>query len=789
VKLPPLPLVVLDTETTGFVPRTHRVIEYAAVRAEGGKVTDTYEQLFATDEIPPVVEVITRIRMEDVRGQPTFEEKREEILARIPEDAIIVGQNTPFDLGMLKGEGMDLTGRPWVDTSMLASLVFPELESYSLGYLSAVLDLNHEPKHRALGDVRATLELLSRVWERLLELPPGLVKQAREVMERAPAGYRLLFEALPASGKKETPAWLRHPEEAGFKRRTVTPPSLPTPKKGEIALREEPLNPAELQAIIEAAQEDTSVRHWIAVKNLDAAVRRLSFEKGVRILYPPGHLLDPEAVKRWTKADSLTADEATLLLKIHWYSPFTRNDLPLHGGEESVWRGTLACTDASKAYTDQFQDLPGVVLIDHQQLLRFLQDEEHPAAAALAEPAHIIIDDASMLEDTATKAYGWYADVSALRAGSERNPSLTRITDLLQLWIEKVRGGLDVRALNASDLTAPEAKGLRAQIEELLEQDGDLPSPVRAQWEGITHILNPENLARRYAWIEQRMNGSHTLQSVPEHVSDFLQDFLYSRFSTTLLIPPESTSELREILPVTVVSSPSPEGRGGARGRGYELPLSFPLTPLHEILGNPPEGKTILLIPGKGTIENMYVRYTEMLEERGVTLICLGVSGGQGRMRAEFLAAEGTVMWLVTPWVFEGLELPPETVDHLIISALPFDYASHPVLSRRAARYKSGFMDYFLPRLKHRLFRVLRTFARFKTEEADVQILDDRLRSKEYGKEVIAYLNLFSVQGERHAKLEMHNEIPQPPRTRKTNTAAKKKESSKEQKKDQLKLF
>ncbi len=790
MKLPPLPLVVLDTETTGFVPRVHHVIEYAAVTVQNGEIADTYEQLFSAEEIPPVVEVITRIRMEDVRGQPAFVEKREEMLSRVPEDAVIVGQNTPFDLGMLKGEGMDLSERPWIDTSMLASLVFPELESYSLGYLSTVLTLNHEPKHRALGDVQATLELLSRVWGRLLELPPDLLQKAQDIMKRAPSGYRLLFDSIPVSKKKALPSWLQKPPEAAFRRRSISTPALPTPKIGDIRLREEPLDPVELQAIIEAAQKDTSVRHWIAVKNLDAAVRRLSFNEGVRILYPPSHLLDSNAVQKLRQADALTVDEATLLLKIEWYEPVTRNDLPIHGNEESVWRGTLACTDASDVYTKQFDDLPGVVLIDHQQLLRFLEDEEHPAAAALREPSHIIIDDASMLEDTATKAYGWYADVSALRAGSERNDMLTRVTDLLQLWIEKVRGGLDVRAITAADLSAPEAKGLRAQIKEVLEQDGGLPEPVRIQLDGVVHILNPENLARRYAWIEQRQNGAHTLQSVPEHVSDFLSDLLYSRFPTTLLIPPQSAMELKEILPQSGTSHVEEKVM-----KDPEMPITFPLTPVHEILANPPEGKTIVLIPGKGTIENMYVKYTEMLEERNVTLICLGVSGGQGRMRAEFLAAEGTTLWLVTPWVFEGLELPPETVDHLVISALPFDYASHPVLSRRAARYKSGFMDYFLPRLKHRLFRLLRTFARFKKEGADVRILDDRLRCKEYGKEVIKYLNCFSTKGEgagiEHGKLKMENGLMKesPTRPVASSSSKKKKPMKKNKEEGQLKLF
>ena len=123
------------------------------------------------------MEVLTRIRQEDVTGKRKFSDCVDEVRAVIGEETLIVGQNVQFDLGMLKGSGLDLTDRAWIDTSMLASLVFPELESYSLGYVSEVLKLDHSPKHRALGDVRATLELLSRCWERLLEMTPEMQEQ------------------------------------------------------------------------------------------------------------------------------------------------------------------------------------------------------------------------------------------------------------------------------------------------------------------------------------------------------------------------------------------------------------------------------------------------------------------------------------------------------------------------------------------------------------------------------------------------------------------------------------
>ena len=114
------------------------------------------------------------------------------------------------------------------------------------------------------------------------------------------------------------------------------------------------------------------------------------------------------------------------------------------------------------------------------------------------------------------------------------------------------------------------------QIKEVLEQDGGLPEPVRIQLDGVVHILNPENLARRYAWIEQRQNGAHTLQSVPEHVSDFLSDLLYSRFPTTLLIPPQSAMELKEILPQSGTSHVEEKVM-----KDPEMPITFPLTPVH----------------------------------------------------------------------------------------------------------------------------------------------------------------------------------------------------------------
>lgn len=741
--LPSIPLVVLDTETTGFVPRTHEIIEYASVLCEGGTVTDTYESLFTTEEIPPTVEILTRIRTEDVQGKRRFVDSIEEIRATIPENALIVGQNILFDLGMLKGAGLDLTERPWIDTSMLASIVFPELESYSLGYLSTVLKLDHSPKHRALGDVRATLELLEKCCDRLAEITPKMHAELLECFGKSTPGLKLFAQSLPKPEGKRAPSWLslqkRRPNVHAAPVETET---LRAPAPPEIGVREEPLDPSFLVSLVEAAAKDKERRDWFLVKNLDASVRRFaqaigSGKERIRIIYAPFQLLDPEGKKRLSAAETFLPDEATVALKLAWYEPRTRNDFPLHGGEEAVWNGKLACTSDSKAYRDQWNDLPHIVLIDQRQFLRLLAEEDHPAKEALREPSHVLIDDASMLEDTATKACGWTCNVDHLRAASQGHPLLARFTDLLQLWIEKVRTDQDLRYLAPSDLSSPEAKGLREQLA-ILEGDTTLPSQALQQLQHVARILDADNLASRIAWIEKRQDGGQVLQSVPEHVSDFLASALYAKIPTTLLVPPGSGGELHEIIPDAAKVRLS-----ALTDDPCTVPIGCPIASVDSILAAP-EGKTILLLSGRGAIENAYVKHVIALEEKGVTMVCQGVSGGSGRMRAEFLAAPAPAFWLITPWSFEGLELPPDSVDHLVLASLPFDYLSHPVLSKRAARYRDSFGGYFFPRLQQRLFRIVRTFCRFKTAAGDVRLLDDRLRAKEYGKRIIASLSRFS---------------------------------------------
>jgi len=731
MKLPPFSFVVLDTETTGFVPKVHRVIEYAAMRVEGGEVVDTAEYLLAIDsEVPPLIQTLTHITPEMLLGQPDFAARRPEIEQKLAGVDLLVGQNLSFDIGMLRGEGIDLTDRPWVDTSMLASLVFPELPSFSLPYMSKVLGLDHSPAHRALGDVRATLELFGKVWERLCEMDAEQTALAKQIMGASTAGYKILFDALEGSGKGAS--WMnqrqRKKEDRGGG--TIT---LDAPAVGTVTLQDETLDAGCLQSVIDAAANDPSTVRWIAVKNLETSLRRLTIPDTVTVLHPPQLLLNPEAAESLAKQTTFTSDEAFIRLKLAWFTPRTRNDVALHGGEKDVWNGRLACTDATPVYAAQFDAKSRAFLLDHRQLLQLLSG---PTTAKHLDGAYVIIDDASMLEDTATKAFGDFLGLDYLRAAATGDSALLRITDLLALFCEKIRGGEDQYMLTPADLRKPEAQALRSDIETLMALPA-LPAKTEELLKAARALLE-ENLPETHlVWIERRMDGALMLQSAPKRVDTMLKGVLYDVHPTTLLTPMGANGHLPEIVPPDSAITTAPS-------TGFApcaLPVSFPTnTGLLSFLQNPPEGKTIILAGSKRIIEQSFTVHATRLDEAGVTLICQGMSGGQGRMEAEFTAAGSPAILMITPFMYEGFDFPEGMADRLIIDTVPFDHPNHPVLALRRNHYKNAFSEYNMPRLEFRLFRLLRSFCRHKKANAEVIVLDKRLHEKDYGKRLMAFM-------------------------------------------------
>jgi polyribonucleotide nucleotidyltransferase len=155
--------VIIDVETTGTDPRMADLVEVAAVRVKGGKITDRWSTLVNPGR-PIVGNQMHGITDKDVKGAPSPSEAARKALD-FAGDALIVGHSVGFDIAFLEealGDGTRVEQGSYLDTLVIAREGYPDLENYKLGTLAAFFGIDLAANHRALPDAEATANLL--IW-------------------------------------------------------------------------------------------------------------------------------------------------------------------------------------------------------------------------------------------------------------------------------------------------------------------------------------------------------------------------------------------------------------------------------------------------------------------------------------------------------------------------------------------------------------------------------------------------------------------------------------------------
>ena len=176
-RLVDVPIVVLDTETTGLDPRLgHRVVEVAALRLEGWRpVAEMATLVQPGRKVDPGASRVSGIHDEDLVGQPVFAEIADDLLA-LMDGALLAAHNATFDAGFvgmefhLSGYAQDdrapMPPNPWLCTLQLARKRF-YFRSNRLGAVARQLNVRVDAAHRALADVYTTAAILKRMADRL----------------------------------------------------------------------------------------------------------------------------------------------------------------------------------------------------------------------------------------------------------------------------------------------------------------------------------------------------------------------------------------------------------------------------------------------------------------------------------------------------------------------------------------------------------------------------------------------------------------------------------------------
>lgn len=210
--------IVLDIETTGLDYTREKMVEFAAVRLENGKIKDEFQTLINPEQhIRRSSIEIHHITEDMVQDAPTEAEVMPKILEFIGEYPI-VGHNVIFDYSFLNEASLRVSGKPLtnekIDSQQMFKEIAPDLDAHGLTALTERFNVEMKDHHRAMADTmglalaypklkklylqkydwqKKQLDNIDYLFDRYLRIQQSIVTQQAELQDLRSV-FKLYFE-------------------------------------------------------------------------------------------------------------------------------------------------------------------------------------------------------------------------------------------------------------------------------------------------------------------------------------------------------------------------------------------------------------------------------------------------------------------------------------------------------------------------------------------------------------------------------------------------------------------
>ena len=183
--------ISIDLEMTSPRADKRSIVEIGLIKFRGGKTLATWSSLVNPQvDLPFAIQVLTGIDPADLRRAPTIDQlasQVKEFVGQFP----LMAHSVAHDVTALANQGIVLTNQT-IDTFELASVLLPQLSSYSLAALADHFKIPFPRQHRAVADALVTRDLFLH----LLEVAKGQDQLILDEVVRLVSGSAWSLEGL-----------------------------------------------------------------------------------------------------------------------------------------------------------------------------------------------------------------------------------------------------------------------------------------------------------------------------------------------------------------------------------------------------------------------------------------------------------------------------------------------------------------------------------------------------------------------------------------------------------------
>ena len=256
-------------------------------------------------------------------------------------------------------------------------------------------------------------------------------------------------------------------------------------------------------------------------------------------------------------------------------------------------------------------------------------------------------------------------------------------------------------------------------------------------------------------WVELERGDRAILRTAPAEVASTLREQLFEHCETVVLTSATlavagSFGYIRERLGVAdaeelVLDSPFdylrqslcclPAGMPGHDDPMHPRVVAQMVAQIAVELG----GRTLVLFTGYQALREVHSQLKGLLQGEGIAVLGQGLDGSRNQVLRNFRNDARTVL-LGTNSFWEGIDLPGDVLQCVVIDKLPFPVPNDPIFQARARGSLDSFAQLSLPEAVLRLKQGFGRLVRRHGDRGAVVICDPRISIRKYGEEFVRAL-------------------------------------------------